>query len=553
MSKVTAGVMLNLYPDSIGGSVRGLITLLSKVEFQNLFSSCYMLPSIFNTDLDRGFSIIDYSLNRMYSTEQELQEISNLGIDYKFDFVLNHLSVLSPQFQDMIEYGKDSKFKNFFINWNEFWHGCGEIDDKGVLIPDDTLLKEMFFRKPGLPILSVRFPDGSEVPYWNTFYQQVSYPKVSVQELIRQLGYQYTEAQCAVQSIDSAFDSGKVPEEMELPNCLGKQDELRAYLESRRQYLGQMDLNVKSPLVWEFYEETLTKLASYGATIVRLDAFAYAAKEVGSRNFFNIPDTWDHLDRLKTMADRHGITLLPEIHSKYGDQLHKEICNRGYMTYDFFLPGLIIDGCERHTAELIARWAQEIIDNRMQVVHMLGCHDGIPLLDLQGLLADEKIEDLIDIVVSRGGHVKDLHGAKKVYYQVNATYYSALGESDTKMEFARAIQMFMPGKPQVWYLDLFAGKNDYEALAHAGAGGHKEINRTNYSMQDVEAVLDTPVVRNQIELIRLRNTHKAFSFESDVQIELRSTHLLEITHRCGDYWAKLEADFKKFSYNITTS
>ena len=29
------------------------------------------------------------------------------------------------------------------------------------------------------------------------------------------------------------------------------------------------------------------------------------------------------------------------------------------------------------------------------------------------------------------------------------------------MLLARAIQLFTPGKPQVWYLDLFAGRNDH--------------------------------------------------------------------------------------------
>mgnify|MGYP000497196719 FL=1 len=82
--------------------------------------------------------------------------------------------------------------------------------------------------------------------------------------------------------------------------------------------------------------------------------------------------------------------------------------------------------------------------------------------------------------------MKDLHGQKNVYYQVNATYYSALGEDDKKMLMARALQMFMPGKPQVWYLDLFAGKNDHEAVKRAGAGGHKEINRTNLSAAQIE-------------------------------------------------------------------
>lgn len=75
---------------------------------------------------------------------------------------------------------------------------------------------------------------------------------------------------------------------------------------------------------------------------------------------------------------------------------------------------------------------------------MLGCHDGIPLLDLKGLLPEDDIRSLIDLIVSRGGMVKNLHGQKNIYYQVNATYYSALGESDSKMLLARAIQMFMP-------------------------------------------------------------------------------------------------------------
>ena len=70
------------------------------------------------------------------------------------------------------------------------------------------------------------------------------------------------------------------------------------------------------------------------------------------------------------------------------------------------------------------------------------------MLDLKGLLPEERIQNLIDLIVTRGGMVKNLHGQKNVYYQVNATYYSALGESDAKLLLARAIQLFMPGKPQ---------------------------------------------------------------------------------------------------------
>jgi sucrose phosphorylase len=122
--------------------------------------------------------------------------------------------------------------------------------------------------------------------------------------------------------------------------------------------------------------------------------------------------------------------------------------------------------------------------NDFHVVNMLGCHDGIPLLDLRGLVPDERIEQLIETVVARGGYVKNLYGQKNAYYQVNATYFSALGESEQRLLFCRAVQLFMPGMPQVWYLDLFAGKNDHEAVLRAGAGGHKEINRTNLTVNE---------------------------------------------------------------------
>jgi sucrose phosphorylase len=170
-------------------------------------------------------------------------------------------------------------------------------------------------------------------------------------------------------------------------------------------------------------------------------------------------------------------------------------------------------------------------------------------LDLKGLLPDERIQNLIDTVVSRGGYVKDLHGAKNVYYQVNATYYSALGEDDKKMLLARAIQMFMPGKPQVWYLDLFAGVNDHEAVKRAGEGGHKEINRTNLSLDEVNERLKKPVVQKQLELMRLRNTHPAFSKDATMTFESEGENIA-ITWADKQASVTLKANLKTYDYEV---
>ena len=169
-TKISNGVMLNVYPDSIGEKFSDTITMLKMTEFKEVFSLIYVLPTFFNSDLDRGFSIIDYDINKDLVDTKDLKDLNELQIKLKFDIVLNHLSVASPQFKDMLQYGNESKFKDFFINWNEFWEGNGMKNEDGIVIPNPEFLNKLFMRKSGLPILKVRFPDGTEQPYWNTFY-----------------------------------------------------------------------------------------------------------------------------------------------------------------------------------------------------------------------------------------------------------------------------------------------------------------------------------------------------------------------------------------------
>lgn len=543
------GAMLNAYPDSVGGTLGDIVSVLGRPEFQGAFTSFYILPSIFNTDLDRGFSLIDYGLNHLLAAPKDLEDLKSLNIDLALDFILNHASVLSKEFQDILKNGDASPFRDFFIDWNRFWEGHGEMTAQGYIQPDAALIRDMFFRKPGLPILMVRFPDGREVPYWNTFYQSVHYDHVDAQDLMEAAHTQYGEALRLAKIVNEALDAGKTPAEMDFGPLEAFGGAVRNYLESHRKYLGQMDLNIRSPLVWDYYQKTLETLAGYGAAIVRLDAFAYAPKEVGARNFLNDPGTWDLLDRVAALAKPLGLTLLPEIHASYSEKIYELLASKGYMVYDFFLPGLIIDAFQRRDGVYLKRWAEELVEKNIRTVNMLGCHDGIPLLDLKGLLDDDSISRLIDTVVDRGGYVKNLHGQKNVYYQVNATYYSALGEDDRRMLLARAIQLFMPGKPQVWYLDLFAGKNDYEAMKRAGKDGHKEINRTNLSGEDVRRGLEKQVVQDQLILLRMRNTYGVFSPDADISAQAQGQGL-SLTWDTPEQRAVLRGDLDTCAFSV---
>ena len=506
--QLPGGVILNAYPDSIGTRLSDAVNMLRRPELQGTFSQFYILPTIFHSDLDRGFSIIDYDLNEELVSTGDLDDLRAMKIKLKLDLVLNHLSVNSPQFRDLLSRGRESEYSDFFIDWNKFWQGRGSTGKDGYIIPDSEYLEKLFMRKPDLPVMKVRLPDGSDRFFWNTFYQDIR-----------------------------ESDRGT-------------------------EYLGQIDLNARSEKVWAFYEETLKKLSGYGTGIVRLDAFAYLHKEPGKPNFFNRPGTFQYLERIKEIAGKYALVPLPEVHSEYGSGMHEEIALKGFPIYDFFFPGLVIDALERGTGDDLRSWITEIIEKRLKTINMLGCHDGIPVLDLKsgrsggthhpGLLAEEHINAITDLIIERGGRVKNLYGpdGKKIsYYQVNATFFSALGEDERKLRLARAIQLFMPGTPQVWYLDLFAGKNDNAAADKAGPGGHKEINRTNLSLKDIDSGLKNPIVLDQLDMIRLRNTSPAFNGYLAVNQETKP-HILQLSWLHKGYSATLYADLHDHSFHI---
>ena len=96
-------------------------------------------------------------------------------------------------------------------------------------------------------------------------------------------------------------------------------------------------------------------------------------------------------------------------------------------------------------------------------------------------------------------------------YQVNCTFYDALGRNDNEYLIARALQFFAPGVPQVYYVGLLAGANDMKLLQRTRVG--RDINRHYYTRAEVEEQLARPVVQGLLDLIRVRNQHQAFGGE----------------------------------------
>jgi sucrose phosphorylase len=247
-----------------------------------------------------------------------------------------------------------------------------------------------------------------------------------------------------------------------------------------------------------------------------LDAVGYVNKKLGTSCFFVEPEIYDFLDWIKGLADSVDIELLPEVHAEYTTQY--KLAERGFWIYDFILPYAILDTLINKSSEKLC----EYLKNRpSKQFTMLDCHDGIPVLpDMEGLIDTKDARKVVDVCVERGSNlsliVGDDHKAEDGFdvHQIGGTYYSVLNCDDDAYLAARAIQFFAPGVPQVYYVGLLAGENDYEAVERTGE--IREINRHNFTHNEIGASLQKEVVQRLLKLIKFRNDYPAFNGEFNV-------------------------------------
>ncbi len=279
----------------------------------------------------------------------------------------------------------------------------------------------------------------------------------------------------------------------------------------------QIDLDVTSPATRSLIHRWLAGFAEHGVRIVRLDAVGYVIKRAGTTCFMVEPEIYAFLDWISEVASGLGLVILPEVHDRY--PTHQRLAAHGFWTYDFVLPGLVLQALETGDPRRLAAHLATSPDRQFTT---LDCHDGIPVRpDLDGILEPVEMQELADLVERRGGNVNRMLSAADAtgvdVHQLNCTYLSALGGDEERYLAARAIQLFAKGVPQVYYVGLLAGRNDVEAVARTGDG--RAINRHDYPRDEVDEALRAPVVQRFLELIRLRNTHPAFEGALTVRTE----------------------------------
>ena len=307
----------------------------------------------------------------------------------------------------------------------------------------------------------------------------------------------------------------------------------------------QIDLNCFSESGQKFIWENLIFLAEHGIKTVRLDAFAYAVKRAGGSCFFEEPGVWELLNECAEILKPYGVGILPEIHEHYSIQM--KIAEKGLPVYDFALPMLLLHAIYFGDAQYLKHWLEICPRNQYTT---LDTHDGIGVVDVKDLLPDAEIERTRSALYDFGANVKRSYNTAAYnnldVYQMNCTYYSALGNDDAKYLLARAVQMFTPGTPMVYYVGLLAGKNDIELLEKTKVG--RNINRHYYTAEEIDREVERPVVQKLIGLLEMRSSFPAFDGEFSI-LPAEDGHL-NLQWKKNGCTAELHADFKDCAYEI---
>lgn len=459
--------MLITYPDSLGRNLSDLLKVVSK-HFSKAVTGIHVLP-FFPSSGDRGFAPMTYrQIDTSFGDWADMKKLAK-NYELMFDYMVNHISTSSEYFQDFVDKGDDSQYKNLFIDFDKFWGST----------PNEEQIGKIYKRKPMAPIRSITFSDGTKRNIWFTFGDD------------------------------------------------------------------QVDLNLETEEGLRFLDENLRFLAEHGAAMVRLDAFAYTTKVKDTDCFFVEPKVWEILKRCYDVLQPYNVEILPEIHEHFSIQ--EKLARNGYPVYDFALPMLVLHALYFHTASYLANWYEICPRNQFTT---LDTHDGIGVVDVRGLLPDEEIEATKEHLFTYGANVKRIYNTAKYnnldIYQINCTYYSALGEDDKAYLLARALQFFSPGTPQVYYVGILAGRNDIDLLENSKEG--RNINRHYYTLEEIEEEVKRPVVQQLIALMELRGTHAAFNGEFS-QTLTDEQHLI-LSWKTGTESIELHADFQTNEFEI---
>ena len=317
----------------------------------------------------------------------------------------------------------------------------------------------------------------------------------------------------------------------------------------------QVDLDFSNPDVLVEMLDILLFYVRQGARIVRLDAIAYLWKRLGT-SCIHLSETHQVVKLIRDVLDvvAPHVLLLTETNVPHAENVsYLGDGDEAHMVYQFSLPPLLLEALLSGDASCLQNWLADLDDAPAGTTYFnfTASHDGIGVRPLEGLVPDERLEQLVAVACERGGQVSTRRrvGGSDAPYELNISYVSALsgsntgdsnsGDSDTvnndtgnraagdrgadlrRFLASQAVMLALRGIPGVYFHSLVGTPNDVTAVESSGQP--RRINRHKYEVDTLETILSgdsvqADVFRGYRHLLETRIAQPAFHPDGSQQV-----------------------------------
>jgi glycosidase len=292
----------------------------------------------------------------------------------------------------------------------------------------------------------------------------------------------------------------------------------------------QIDLNYANPDVLLEFVDILLEYIRRGARAVRLDAVAFLWKQIGT-SCIHLPQTHEVVKLFRTLVEvlEPGTILLTETNVPHAENIsYFDAGDEANMVYQFSLPPLILHAIIRESTEYLVPWArsleQEALPEGCTYLNFTSSHDGVGLRALEGLVPDEEVSILLDMMRKRGGYVsmRATTEGRDRPYELNISYFDAFASQNDEVDpwriarfmLSQTLPLSFRGIPAVYFNALGATPND--PLGVERTGMTRSVNRRKWDGSELERLVDLPltdagqVFPEYIRRLRIRRGIKAF-------------------------------------------
>lgn len=290
----------------------------------------------------------------------------------------------------------------------------------------------------------------------------------------------------------------------------------------------QVDLDFGNPEVLLEFVRIFRFYLEQGVSIFRLDAIAFLWKEIGT-TCLNLPETHEIVRLFRTLAEYYDdeTVLITETNIPSRENLtYFGNSNEAHWIYNFPLPPLLLYTLVSGDCTALKSWVMSMPPAQQGTTffNFIASHDGIGLRPVEGLLPDEEVDRLVQLMLELGGRVswRALSGSEPRPYEINISLYDALQATwegadnlgAQRFVCAHAIMMSLEGVPAFYLHSLVATPSDHEKMDRLGYP--RAINRRNWDFDELQQLLDEggnsqAIVFNELsKLIDIRKKQPAF-------------------------------------------